>query len=204
MKHKILFILFFTLSYIAKAQETTNTSFSITVTNIESQKEYKQLVKDAANLLNEILNSNEFKYRVLNTSFDWVDITKTALPKMTNQEVLDILYPQNKTHTMEVKITKMGIKYIKFWGSGTIGVTSLYDPSTVTFIKDWLDISPNNYNCTMLIYASHLAHEYCHQIGFADKNYDQPKYRNVVPYAIGDIFCDLINQKYNSNCECRD
>ncbi|HEX9980129.1 MAG TPA: hypothetical protein VGB50_06155 [Flavobacterium sp.] len=203
MKYKLLLFLLIAVYYTANCQNDTQTNFKVNVSNIESQKEFKQLVRDAMNLMNEILNTDEFKQRVLSSSFDWVDITKTALPRMTNQQVFDTLY-YNKDHIMEVKITKMGLKYIKFWGSGTVGVTSLYDPYTITFNKDWLDLSPNNYNCTLLIYASHLAHEYCHQIGFADKNYDQPKYRNVVPYAIGDIFCDLVNKKYNSACKCKD
>jgi len=85
---------------------------------------------------------------------------------------------------------------------GTIGVTNLNSNTTKTY-RHWIDLTPENYQRSVVMYASHIAHEYCHQRGFTDKN-DRPQceFRDVVPYAIGDITCELINEMYKSEYDC--
>jgi hypothetical protein len=203
--HKLIAISLVLFPYIAATSQINNSNtLSISVSNKDQQGKYTKLVNDAVLILNDIMNSEEFKNRVQNFTFDWVDIANGGIGKIENDLVYDTLIRKKNNHIMKLKLTKMGLKYIKFWGSGTIGVTSLYQASTITFLKPWINISPEHYQCTLITYASHLAHEYCHQIGFTDKNYNQASFRNVVPYAIGDIFCDLANDKCKTKCACKD
>ncbi|MEO6979924.1 MAG: hypothetical protein ABI113_16160, partial [Mucilaginibacter sp.] len=66
-------------------------------------------------------------------------------------------------------------------------------------------LNPSCYNCTMITYASHIAHEYCHQRSFYDKDVsNQSAFREVVPYAVGDLMCEFIQRKYPApNCHCQ-
>jgi hypothetical protein len=53
-----------------------------------------------------------------------------------------------------------------------------------------------NFSDTLLTkeYAAHIAHEYCHMLGFADRGSRAPKYRDVVPYAVGDLALKLLKE----------
>lgn len=197
--HSLWLVLF--LSCTLAAQNTDNThEFKIHVVNINKHKKYKKLIVDAIALLNETLTSEDFKQRVLSKKFDWEKLNG-GHEKMSNQQVLDMLIRWTKTANITLKIKPRGLR-IKAYISGTMGVTNLNSNKTRTY-RHWLDLSPDKYHQTVIGYASHIAHEYAHQRGFSDK--DLPKqctYRDVVPYAIGDIVCAILNGKTDKQYNC--
>lgn len=150
----------------------------------------------SVDLLISTLNSTEFKNRIITHPYDWTDVN--CLGPMNGTEIFDHLYTSHPVMRMRLIIRKKGWRDIKFWFSGTLGYTNLNERATTTF-NHWLSTNAND-KCNVIAYASHLAHEICHQYGFCDKNYDQAKYRNVVPYAIGDIVFDLLKKQLNHNC----
>lgn len=194
----VIFSLLFAVNTIFSQEKTP---FKIVVQNLNEQGKYQQMVTDAIALLNEVLNTPEFKQKVESHTYDWVDVDG-AYKNLTGKQIFDILYVQKPLATMNLYIKSRGVRLGAYF-SGTLGVTSVNTNSTRTY-KHWLDLSDQNYQKTVVEYASHIAHEYCHQRGFFDKDYDQPSYREVVPYAIGDIVCELLNKKLGASYRCNE
>jgi len=188
--------------FVMQAQNTP--AFTITVDNINTLGKYRPMVSNAVALINEVLNSDEFKAEVVNHKYDWQRLPDFGKPEMKNDEVFRYLYRTTAQYHCTLFVRKMGLQDIKFWTSGTVGVTSINQHSTLTFSKKWMNLSTGQYLCTVITYAAHIAHEYCHQVGFADKDDNHPQnFRDVVPYAIGDIMCKLLQKKFNlQNCAC--
>ena len=198
MKKKIALILFLYSSQIFSQNE--NKPFSIQVANIKEQGKYQQMVTDAISLLTEVLNTEEFKQKVEAKEYDWLDLGGGTYYNLTGKQIFDILYIQEKKIIMNLYIKPRGFR-LGARLSGTLGITTILSNSTKTY-DYWLDLSSENYQQTIVEYASHIAHEYCHQKGFYDKDYSQTEFRNVVPYAIGDIVCELLNKKLKTNFNC--
>jgi hypothetical protein len=175
--------------------------FKLVVINKNDAGIYRKLVTDADSLLNLAFNLPEFKDAVLAHRFDWKDLGNGRKDSLTSQEVFDSLFTKKKLAEVNLFFKKKKITNIIARLYGTVGKTIPGSNSTVTY-TDWIDLSDENYLCTLLSYTSHIAHEYCHQRNFFDKDYDQSIHRDVVPYAIGDIVCMLLNEKFKKSCNC--
>ena len=196
----LLIITLITIHNTSAQNESPNQDFSLVVKNINSLGKYQEMVEDAIVLINDTFNSEEFKNKVLNKNFDWKNLNG-GHTQMTNEMLLKTLVGWTDKAEISLYIKPRGLR-ITAYMYGTIGVTSLNSSSTKTY-RHWIDLSPENYKETVLTYASHIAHEFCHQRGFTDKN-DKPQcqFRDVVPYAIGDIVCEILNNKNNMNVKC--
>lgn len=200
---KIVFLLFLYLPIFGGNfiySQTSKSNFKLEVENLNDLGKYERLVTDAINLLNDVFNSEEFKNEVLNYNFDWENL-KSVYPEISNEEVLNNLIGFNDNYKMKLVIRPRGLRVTAYM-YGTKGVTTLNSNKTRTY-RHWLDLSPEKYDETVINYASHIAHEYSHQRGFSDKNSSpECEFRDVIPYAIGDIACEIINSFGGTNVEC--
>jgi hypothetical protein len=188
---------------VHKTEEGRETQFKFAVINKNDAGRYKKLVTEADSLLNIVFNTHEFKMAVLSHKFDWKDLGNGRTDSLTSQEVFDSLFTKKNLAEVNLYFKKKRLTNVTARVFGTVGKTIVGSNSTVTY-TDWIDLSNDNYMCTLLSYTSHIAHEYCHQRGFYDKDYNQALYRNVVPYAIGDIVCRLLNLRYKAICKCNE
>lgn len=200
---KVILVLLISIGFLQKNKaqnELTNQKFEIVVSNIETMGKYNKLVTEAVSLINDIFNSSEFKQKISEKKFDWENLNG-GHSKMTNSEVFEKIARWTAKDSIKLYIKPRGLRVTAYY-YGTIGVTSLNSNSTKTY-RHWIDLSDKNYEKTLFKYVSHIAHEYCHQRGFTDKdNKPQCTFRDVVPYAIGDIVCEILNKRFNKNIEC--
>lgn len=201
MKKIISFVLFIICTASSTASSQEDYSFRINVLNINDLGRYKQLVTDAVSLINEVINSQEFKDDVMKFDFDWKDLGGDVRQTMPNEQIFDTLYRWTKIANINLYFKHRGIR-LGAYLSGTVGKTTIGENCTTTYVH-WIDLSNENYRCTLLMYASHIAHEFCHQRSFFDKDVsNQSIFRNVVPYAIGDLVCHHLNKKFGTSCAC--
>lgn len=149
---------------------------------------------EAIALLAQTLNSEEFAREVLHARFriaahkkNSVDIYKLIVTGMNNYEGAS----EDLEVALKVKL------FDEFVGHGNFGITDMDTRETRTHR---CYVLKNDVTC----YASHLAHEYMHQVGFIDKKrfiLFGTKTRSV-PYVIGDIVHKLLGN--TSECEAID
>jgi len=196
----LIMMMFGSLSfYEAAASDSTITR--LVVQSIEGHGKYKKLAEDAIALLNELFAGQAFKDAIMKQHFDWEEVYINGGEAPSNAEGFSRLFEKNKAATLKLKIKGRRLRLGSYL-SGTIGITKAGTNKRLTF-KHWLDLSEGKYQCTVIGYASHIAHEYCHQQLFYDKEKrPQSAYRDVVPYAIGDIVCKMLNERYRTACKC--
>ncbi len=141
-------------------------------------------------MLRRVFNSEEFAIDVAHTKF------LIANNKKTNAEIYLMIVTGMNNYLNASIDGQVALKvklFNEFAGSGNFGITDMVTRETRTHRCYVLD---NDVKC----YASHLAHEYMHQIGFIDKKrfiFFGTKTRSV-PYIIGNIVDKLL--KNNSKC----
>lgn len=188
----IVFVLSLLLSKISDlTAQGVNSQFSITSSKINGPETYQRLAKDALQVLNKVINSDDFKNEVLKKHFDWQNLFsyQTYPVPISNEEVLKTLYSESHDITITFKTGKMyNWRLRKMYG--TLGKTNLNSLETNSLIW-WLN-PVGDYKRSVRNYASHIAHEYCHMRGFSDKATNPPNFPDVVPYAIGNIVQRLL------------
>ncbi|RKR85146.1 hypothetical protein BDD43_5406 [Mucilaginibacter gracilis] len=164
---------------------------------------YRKMVADAVKLINEIIHDPEFERGFVGHHFDWERLGGNVRNGLTAQGAFDTLYRWTDTARINLVIKPRGLRPGVYL-SGTMGSTGPGQNLTTTY-RNWLLLDPPCYNCTMITYASHIAHEFCHQRNFFDKDVrNQSDFRDVVPYAVGDLMCAFIQRKYPAdNCNCQ-
>lgn len=185
-KRIIIPLLFLTLSACAIGQHNVKVNVILADTSFDSTS--LQKLKEAAASLELVFNSKEFSDKVLNTNFS------TGNFKLSSADILMVIksgmdnykdMPKDGSIDLRLKL------FDAYLGYGNFGTTDMVTRITQTHRCYVLH---NDIKC----YISHLSHEYMHQIGFYDTRSWRigrgfGKKNNSVPYLIGDIVDDLIN-----------
>lgn len=140
-------------------------------------------LQKAVKMLDSIFNSEEFARKVLHTDF------KVGNCGLENYEILELIKSgqdsikgKPKDYSIDLRIQV----FDSYLGNGNFGVTDMDSKITTTHR---CYILQNDVKC----YASHLAHEYMHQIGFYDKRrWGVGTKTFSVPYEIGDIVDEML------------
>ena len=156
----------------------------------------KAKLLDARALLERILNSEEFKLRVINHTYKgaktYVDngglSNELIYAKiMTGAEVLK----PDTDYTMNIDIT---IYTSSWWSRSTIGYTY---PDTM---RTWINRRHYSY-FTPLDVCGNILHEYLHKLGFGHAFNNTSTRRYSVPYAIGYLIDELSLRKNLTFCK---
>ena len=161
-------------------------TFKLNIRSIKNYGSYEAHAKAAAELFIQVFNSPEFKQQV--TEFVWNGEQIFAdNDGLTNTQVYEKLlggaelpFPAEDNEA-DINLTAYG----KLFPLGSaIGYT---DANSSTIFTKWRFVK----NSEPFELAGHYAHEYCHCIGFGH-DYEETDQRPFsVPYAIGDIVCDI-------------
>ena len=152
----------------------------------------KGILTEAKNLIEAAINSEAFRNRVLNFTYQG---KKEFVQNngMTNQQIYDYLMsgaeklpaPSAPNHVMDLSLALYapGI----FDDKTVIGYTSEDDPIIHINRRIYRDSDPSDI-------ADNLVHEWCHKMGF-DHDFEVTERRNYsVPYGIGYIIDDLVQK----------
>lgn len=145
-------------------------------------------VYTAQSVLNKILNHEKFKDQVLYFTTDGLFrfyYRRTFLGKWidrphSNREVYEIL-------TQGLGGTPSGINqvdlHLEMLPGGDVQQLGYTNPDTqcIYTYRNWFN------NLSMAGYTSHLAHEWCHQLGFGHASKPTEKTSHSVPFGIGTI-----------------
>ena len=147
----------------------------------------QQKLQEAAKILELALNSNEFKQMVLDENFN------VGNNNLSSEEIYALLVGGQDNYINAEKDGELNFRLSVFdapfkkKNNDNFGVTNMTTRVTRTHRCFILN---NDIKC----YASHIMHEYMHQIGFIDKRsfLGLGKKTNSVPYKIGRIVDKLI------------
>ena len=156
-----------------------------TSVKVDSKKGFDNVtdsvLKEAIRLLELTINSDEFKSQILSSKF-------SRNKGYSNSQISD-LFKQGDEYGNNIDyIVNLNLEiYSDYAGGGEVGVTTLKDHVTHTYNKYIID---NGAAC----YAAHLAHEYCHVLGFTHPKYHflGKEKKQSVPYVIGNIVSSIL------------
>lgn len=140
-------------------------------------------LNEAVELLDSIFNSEKFAEAVRHTEFMFGNFS------LTNYQILELIRSGADNYKDKPKDYSIDIRvkvFNEYFGHGNFGITDMDTRITRTHR---CYILQNDVKC----YASHLSHEYMHQIGFYDKKtWVLGTKTKSVPYKIGNIVDALI------------
>jgi hypothetical protein len=156
----------------------------------------KEKADETARILEIVFNSELFKHAVLNFShegqpgfyFRKDEVGNYVDEYHTNEQVYEkIMAGKEMVGNVTDNECDLYLHIDNRNGGGDVGYTYPTSPWINTY-KDWF----KSFNA--LGYATHLAHEWCHKLGFthAKKRTEVRKYS--VPYAIGYLIDDMYEQ----------
>jgi hypothetical protein len=152
-----------------------------------TDEEAKKLRK-ACMLLEAAINSDVFRNRVTNFTYNGKKQFNWNEGK-TNEEILEIiLLGIEERNGGKDEKWDMSLEISPRCPKTSIGVT-INQKHTITYRCKLADMEPGEY-------AGHLAHEYCHYLGFSHSENYTPTRKYTVPYAIGYMLaeiCGIIN-----------
>lgn len=170
---------------------------TVALHNIEGYGANESFAKKAAQLLEDVLNSDEFKKEVLKRKFN-------STNGLSNQQLYDKIMtaheeegPGGQEGVVDLRARVLRIdsdesRWKKPCDNRTIGVdgagtgTTAICPQT---LNKWAEDGKTEY------LAAHYAHEYIHILGFHHE--EKPKNKSFV-YQIGDIVEDLAEKRRKS------
>lgn len=138
--------------------------------------------------LNKILNTDKFKEGVLRFTTDGLFrfyYRKSFLGKWidkpyTNHEVYEILTQHSIDDTAAIKQIDLHLEMLPGGDVEQLGYTNVETQKIYTY-RNWFN------NLSLAGYTSHLAHEWCHQLGFSHANKPAETTAHSVPFGIGKI-----------------
>lgn len=147
-------------------------------------KKEEELLFKSLELLQIAINSDMFKQKVLNFDYNGKREFNYNQGK-TNAEIYE-LFMSGKEATNGVADYKIDLRLSVSDNCprDTVG-TTYGQKRTETYRCKLNDMNESQY-------AGHIAHEYCHYLGFAHTRHDNPTRKYTVPYAIGYILRDLV------------
>ncbi|KAA5538687.1 hypothetical protein [Adhaeribacter rhizoryzae] len=165
-----------------------------------SEKDIEKL-SSSIQVLQAVLGSSEFKEEVLKYTYngkngyyyrknikgDWID------QPYSNEEVYRIIMKgQEKLGNIHDNECDLYLEIDKDDHSTVIGYTYPGDKTIYTY-RNWF----RSFNA--IGYASHLAHEWCHELGFSHSKKKTVRRKHSVPYAIGNMIGRIYPQLKISN-----
>jgi hypothetical protein len=143
-----------------------------------------QKLQEACALLDSVLNSPAFADTVRKTRF------RRFNRGLTSEQILDVILSGMNDYSRAPKDYSIDLRvsiYDRYKGGSEYGNTNMNKPRVTTTHRCY--VLNNDVRC----YASHLAHEYMHQIGFVDSERLWQKKDGSVPYLINGIVDALLN-----------
>jgi hypothetical protein len=177
MKRLILSILVLVLcTHKIEAQTSTTVSVSF---HKEFETEDKIILEEALLLIEQIINSNEFKKAVSEASY-------RDNKNLSGKEILEMILQGTEVHSNEIDY-EMDFILSTYPGQSGDNVGSTYGGTRIETSQSYIRRNGAKY------YAAHLIHEYCHTLGFTHihktlglKSRKRRK-QNSVPYKVGSI-----------------
>ncbi len=147
-------------------------------------------LQEAFSLLEDVVNSEEFKDRVINFKNSKGKRAFASNNNMTNEEIFEAFMEGRETLQMDTpgEMNFYLQLYNRPW-SKVIGYTSQNTNVININWKYFKNFEPHEV-------ASNLAHEWTHKIGFGHKS---AKEHDSAPYAIGYIITDIATKMYKMN-----
>jgi hypothetical protein len=152
-----------------------------------SSEELKR-VHAAQNSLNKILNNEKFRERVLKFTTDGLfrfHYRRSFLGKWidrpySNREVYEILTQNSGNLNSGIKQIDLNLEMLPGGKDEQLGYTNP-DTHQIYTHRNWFN------SLSLAGYTSHLAHEWCHQLGFTHASKPTEKTSHSVPFGIGNI-----------------
>lgn len=144
-------------------------------------------LEEAFTLLEEVVNSEEFKDRVINFKNAKGERAFASNNGLTNEEIYEIFMEGRETLQMDTP-GEMNF-YLQLYNRPWSKVIGYTTPTTNVININWKFFR----NFEPYEVASNLAHEWTHKIGFGHKS---AKEHDSAPYAIGYIITDLSKKMY--------
>lgn len=170
------------------------------INNYKGPENYKSLAQRAISILNETVNSKEFKDSILQYPFNWEQSPDWChkKEKIENRIIFDELF-SNRIIKINLSINSNCFSNLwkHYWPwSGEIGKDNSNLPYTV-ITNEWFlkkqsrfpkkaDLETKEINAACS-YADNIAHEYCHMTGFCHSRKKYAGREKTVPYGIGDL-----------------
>lgn len=160
-----------------------NLVFHVTLTDFNEEKEGK--MRDALLRAKIVLNSTDFKNRILNHSYNG-EKTFVDNKGMSNEEIYKTIMDGKEDLLPEID-NEMDLDMTLYYkNNSTVGYTY---PDT---IRIWVnDKFFAGYNPGQV--ANNAVHEWSHKLGFGHDYYNTPERAYSVPYAVGKIIEELVN-----------
>lgn len=168
---------------IPEREESANLELNVHLTDFAPEKEQK--MQDALERIRLVINSKEFKQRVLDHEYNGV---KTFYDNggMNNEEVYNAIMAGNEVlvpgddEEMDLNVT------LYFKNNGTVGYT--YPNKNQIWVNDKFFA-----NFTLGKVAANVVHEWTHKLGF-EHDFNRTTQRNFsVPYGVGTIIQELVD-----------
>lgn len=168
---------------IPEQDPNANLEINVSMTNFNELQEAK--MREALKRLKFVMNSVEFRERVLNHTFNG-EKTFVENNGMSNEEIYENIMNANETllpdidHEMDLDVTL----YYKY--GSTVGYTY---PNTT---RIWVN-SRFFGGFSFGQVAANAAHEWTHKLGFGHSFYNNSARPYTVPYGIGSIVNELVD-----------
>ena len=154
------------------------------LTGFEAEKGEK--MEAAMRALEEVVNSEEFKERVINFTNKKGERAFASNKGLTNEQIYAIFMEGRETLQQDTP-NEMNF-YLRLYNRSWSRVIGYTDPSTNLININWKYFKGNTVNNV----AANLAHEWTHKIGFTHKSASE---HDSAPYAIGYIVGQLVKAK---------
>lgn len=144
-----------------------------------------KMVHEAQDTLNKILNHEKFKERVLRFTTD--GLFRFHYRKSFLGNWIDKPYSNKEVYEIVTQSSESGVKPIELnlemLPGGNVEQLHYTNPDThrIYTYRNWFN------SLSLAEYASHLAHEWCHQLGFNHENKPTERNEFSVPFGIGKI-----------------
>lgn len=160
--------------------------------NIATTKNFKldelKKVCAAQQMLNRVLNNEKFREHVLKFTTEGLfrfHYRRTFLGKWidkpySNREVYEIITQNSDNDNQEIKQVDLDLEMLPGGEVEQLGYTNP-DTRKIYTYRNWFN------NLSLGEYANHLAHEWCHQLGFNHASKPTEKTSHSVPFGIGKI-----------------
>jgi len=162
--------------------------------------EQKEKLLHAIELLEEIVNSDEFREKVISyvgpngeNEFTKNYLWKNSKERLTNEEVYEVIMAGNEKmrantlNEMNLNIKYYTVPWWKFTSKKVIGYTT---PSSSKYIRvNWTNFYRRFETYEMV---GNVLHEWLHLLGFL---HGKENMRNEVPYVVGAIALEMAKKK---------
>lgn len=195
MKRLIILLLFSISFMLAEAQ------VKVKIDSMAGYEGYEKFAFSAASLLEDVLNSDEFKTRVLQGNYTWTN-------RMSNEEIYNYIMKAHEKYgqggednVVNLRLRTMSLEIDgKGWmdncdlnsSAGTIGKDG-GGSGVAAICPERLKLWYSKNNTADL--AGHYAHEYLHILGFSHPVWGGWRQRKTLVYQIGDLISELAEQR---------